>query len=752
MIKKPLLIKFLISYLSILLLPIAAILAYYYPYSTAIVKDKASAWNMHVTEQLMNSMDIFTKYAYNLPAEIMQNRQIKPYMAPENEYQKVIIANEMRKYNITDAFIENSLLYLNNIDYFFSKTGSAYTIEDFSKKGVGYVYEQWPTEQMYQDLNYTTEPMVRPVETVIVPGGHKVNLLSFVLPMPIGGSNSPGSMLILVKESTILNMMESSNDTYNGIFLITDDIQRCIVSSIGCNDIIDSEYNQLLSYSDEQFDKDPYITLNGEQYIISRTTSEINQWNYIRLLPISDTIHDIRGIQFNTLILLGIIISITALIIYFSLHYNYHPIKRLVELSTKLFADESKTPKNEIETIHYALDQLSTTKEKLGEQLEQTRPKIRDNILFQLVLGNFEHWEAFESEAHLYNINFRNECITVVILSAESDHDSQTILNHCKAKFKLLEDGIIPYVFKSQYNNEIIIIISHKPMDSLQSYVSLLQQEILEVHELNSLIGISLSHPKDNIKVFHHGYLQASRSIEQIRFQRTNTIVTYNDTQQPSTGVVSYQTEIMQSLELAILKNDADRILSLIQHIQTYMGGTGMPAHVIRTIYLNTMSILFNTLERFQKDNDTSLHNIEFIFQHRYSLDQMLSIMSDTTNKLCEIITLTLPTSRKASSENILAFVDSYWHDSNLSLQFMADHFEMSISNFSYHFKKTVGHNFKEYIDQLRIQHSIHYLKSSNEPIESIALKVGYMNSSSFIRSFKKITGSTPGQYRDHMK
>src|SRR5690606_19793645 len=114
------------------------------------------------------------------------------------------------------------------------------------------------------------------------------------------------------------------------------------------------------------------IMLNKEQYIVSRTTSDINQWNYIRLLPIAETIQDIRIIQFSTLILLLVIISITALIIYISMRYNYHPIRRLVDVSSKLFTDESKTPKNEIETIHYALDQLSITKEKLDEQLQQT--------------------------------------------------------------------------------------------------------------------------------------------------------------------------------------------------------------------------------------------------------------------------------------------------------------------------------------------------------------------------------------------
>ena len=83
------------------------------------------------------------------------------------------------------------------------------------------------------------------------------------------------------------------------------------------------------------------------------------------------------------------------------------------------------------------------------------------------------------------------------------------------------------------------------------------------------------------------------------------------------------------------------------------------------------------------------------------------------------------------------------------SLQLIADHFDMSVSGFSYHFKKTMGQNFKEYIDQLRIQKSIALLRRSDETLEPISQQTGYSNTSSFIRSFKKNVGITPGQYRD---
>ena len=116
-----------------------------------IVKQKQMEWNAHVTAQVMNSMDIFTRYVYNLPSELVNNREMMLYMARDEDYQRVVIADEMRKYNATDAFIDNIFLYVKSIGFLFSKTGSAYTIQDFESPGVGYYYEGWP--KMFKELN-----------------------------------------------------------------------------------------------------------------------------------------------------------------------------------------------------------------------------------------------------------------------------------------------------------------------------------------------------------------------------------------------------------------------------------------------------------------------------------------------------------------------------------------------------------------------------------------------------------------------
>lgn len=106
-------------------------------------------------------------------------------------------------------------------------------------------------------------------------------------------------------------------------------------------------------------------------------------------------------------------------------------------------------------------------------------------------------------------------------------------------------------------------------------------------------------------------------------------------------------------------------------------------------------------------------------FQPRYKLEQMAGILRESGAKLCELIRETLPLARPAAREEILAVIEAKGMDPNCSLQLIADHFGMSVSNFSHHFKKEMGQNFKEYLDRLRIQTFIQLLRESEEPLES---------------------------------
>ncbi|WP_234404766.1 AraC family transcriptional regulator [Paenibacillus bouchesdurhonensis] len=777
-----LLTKLLISYLLVLLFPVMIIVLYYYPYSAEVVKEKEMDWNAHITEQFMTSMDTFTRYVYNLPFELVQNREFRLYQAEESDYQRVLIANEMKKYNATDAFIYNTLLYVRSNGYLFSKSGSAYSMEDMGKPGVGFYYESWPHQELSATLNTLDSLMVRPVEGVLIPGHNRVRMLTFLQPLPVGGTSSPGVVMIMVREDTILRMMRSVSEAYKGDFFIFDAQGQPLVASNEALVQSSEDLPQLISRMGK--DSGPTSSsisgsssgihrINGVSYLVSYSVSDKNGWKYVSLLPVSESLQGLRAIQLNTILLVGCILLLEVIVIYVSIRKNYHPIKRLVEFAAGLFEPQQRGPMNEIEAIRYTLSGLSAVNSRLDEEVKETLPIMRDNMLLELVNGHFLTGEHMQREAVKVGVSLDGVCLTVAVISCDSEtEETNLVLLYCKNQESQLPEGVQGYFFKSNYHHEIVFVCSHGEDFSVQAYLARLQEELQVQSGWKTIIGIGEpgetpaeeahseeTHSKQthaNTCTYildpnsaHVSYLQALRTVEQLRLRHTSPILSFAEIETSPSGTVSYFAELLQSLELAILKNEATLVESLIERIVCYLSSDGLPPHMLRSVYLNTASVIFNGLQRFRHDDQSLLRLTDAAFQPRYTLEQMTGILQESGAKLCEMIRETLPKGRAASREEILAVIEDKGMDPNCSLQLMAEHFGMSVSNFSHHFKKEMGQNFKEYIDRLRIQRSIGLLRESEETLEGIAAQVGFTNPSSFIRSFKKIVGTTPGQYRN---
>ncbi len=95
----------------------------------------------------------------------------------------------------------------------------------------------------------------------------------------------------------------------------------------------------------------------------------------------------------------------------------------------------------------------------------------------------------------------------------------------------------------------------------------------------------------------------------------------------------------------------------------------------------------------------------------------------------------------------LLLYIDEHYQD-NLSLAFLADHFNYSNAYLSRLFKSTLDKSFIEYYDQIRVTHSLYSLINTNETIEEIAIKNGFENARSYVRAFQNILSCYPSKYR----
>ena len=84
-----------------------------------------------------------------------------------------------------------------------------------------------------------------------------------------------------------------------------------------------------------------------------------------------------------------------------------------------------------------------------------------------------------------------------------------------------------------------------------------------------------------------------------------------------------------------------------------------------------------------------------------------------------------------------------------LSLQALAQHFELSPSYISTLVKKHSGKNYLEWVTEARIALAKQLLRDANYRIEEIASVVGYKNYISFYNVFVKNTGKSPRDYRN---
>jgi len=92
-------------------------------------------------------------------------------------------------------------------------------------------------------------------------------------------------------------------------------------------------------------------------------------------------------------------------------------------------------------------------------------------------------------------------------------------------------------------------------------------------------------------------------------------------------------------------------------------------------------------------------------------------------------------------------FAERNW-DKKVSLKDAAQAVYLSPKYLSRLFKESTGIEFSEYKLGIKIKRAKELLLSTGYNIDQIADKVGYQNIESFIRIFKKLTGSTPSAYR----
>lgn len=168
--------------------------------------------------------------------------------------------------------------------------------------------------------------------------------------------------------------------------------------------------------------------------------------------------------------------------------------------------------------------------------------------------------------------------------------------------------------------------------------------------------------------------------------------------------------------------------------------------------------IILNTLLRVAvRNGDVPPFHIDKLssaYAHKIeattSTNAGMALMKEMVRKYCLLVKNHSMKSYSLLIRKVLTQID-YDLTANLGLKNLAAQLNVNPSYLSTLFKKETGSTLTEYVNQKRIEHAVFLLNSSNLQIQMIAQYSGIPDVNYFTKTFKKIIGITPKEYRDRI-
>ncbi|MCR5746102.1 MAG: AraC family transcriptional regulator [Lachnospiraceae bacterium] len=283
----------------------------------------------------------------------------------------------------------------------------------------------------------------------------------------------------------------------------------------------------------------------------------------------------------------------------------------------------------------------------------------------------------------------------------------------------------------------------------IRDYIDrILQEDDTEVVDFvpQSHIRIWYNTQREGYEVHHHNAAEIVFCVENLY-----TISVENNIYNLNSGDILF---VPPDMLHSIKGGSGVRFIYLIdlEPLQSFMDYNIIEATIMRPLFLseNGSPFIYHKIKNY-------LEAINDIYFKAHSMWE-LNVFSNLMNMYAEIGKFNF--SRMESSKedensmiyyekfaNLLKYVDSHL-DEELSLEWAAKRTGFSKYYFLRLFKEYTGMTYYDHLTHKRIQ-SAQRLLSGNDSVTNIAVRTGFNNLTSFSRSFKKLTGLSPTQYRN---
>jgi AraC-like DNA-binding protein len=572
--------------------------------------------------------------------------------------------------------------------------------------------------------------------------------------------NSLGKLIFILNESALRKTMSEMKWIPEAQIYILDGENRIIAG-----DEI---------YKDEMISPGQIMTLEQiesleQNKVISRVKSDYCDWTYMSIIP-SDVFYERAELIKNIFIIaLLVFIAIGTFVSYKFAQSHYNPMDELVKHIQSAAEQTTKTAQegDEYHVITNIVDNIIKEKEQYAEKETRQKEKLVNDFYINLIKGKMSGKDIDEMKK-LYKLELEMDSLYQVsllsvdeagmsVINSEADKDTGDYADMIQLVFSNVLTELIKKKYKHtlfRYDDDIVCIVKAAKGQGKSIKTDLNKIMIKAENVVKNRFNIGFIFVAGD---FHAGYGGISRSYQEAAEAMEYCIITgcnnlfFHDMLAKTRKIddYSYKQDVQQFTQQLMIGDiySARKIMSEIFSNRLLSGE--QPISFIK-LRMNMLihSFLVATCEFWLSSEDPNRYiNAGNELLSARTIAELQIIMGKMVDEYQEHIQHKV-NSEQAIYQKTLSYIHENYSSNSLSISAIADEFDVSVQYLSKRFKKKMGIGPLEYLQLLRIEKSKQLLNDGNNRIKDVAKKIGFINSASFIRVFKKYEGVSPGVYR----
>ncbi len=753
------LLKYFITYCTVLIIPL--VIGYVYYINTyKIVYSDAINENNTILRQASSILEQRFEEADSMADQIISNSYVSAFQGIKNplqypnSYSIIRTRNSLTNYNTSNKFVWNYFIFFNKSEMVMNNE-ITYTYKQFYERYMGFKgipYEEWysgMTEKLGEGgLSGEIEAELynySPSGTV------NMTMVTYSKPLISYGQND-GIVMLVINKKEITDLLSSIKTYDGGVTYIENKAGEIITYFSGekCDiQAVQAAVNQSLSESERSKE----VTISGKKMMVNYIKTE-NGFKYVAVQSKKVVLEKANNLKFIIYIVLLISVLLGTIISYIMAKRSAKPLQDILnniqisEISEDIFKN-----------IKYTISELGDNNSNLKRTIDEQIPILKTTFLTRLINGDFNSQEEIEKVARCISLNYKGSVYCIVIFKFDTDLNNYdtlelSIVSSFKQLLREILVRVVPDALISDLDEQQLVMLVDYPAfqkDKLNPYIenvaARLKQEMPK--NLFESLLISCGNIVTQLIDIPGSFEKAKLAFKINSANRHSNILWYAGTGNYTVNYY-FPTDLQAKLINNVKAGDKGSVKTILNILFTrnFMDSNLSTSLHKLFVYelLGIIIKLWNQIGFDEKTYNYIMSNTDNI--DKYSELKQIKIITDSYYMLCEIMNGQSDKQSLNTNNQIIEYINEYYHDCDISLASIADKFNMNESYLSYIFKQQSGIKLSSYIENLRIEKAKELLGSTALPINEIALKTGYLSTNTFCRAFKRVTGINATTFR----